>query len=148
MQMNDRERDIELRRTYMELNITSFFNDENHFDYSHSQVEGGPSASRDTWNAAKERALEEPKLLTSDEAREEWRNELHSIGFDGDGEQITSDPVELEALLIQFISGDIREMQDLCGDSWEEYQIMSERGTVSGRMYRGGDGQIYYSLSV
>jgi hypothetical protein len=128
-----------------EINITRFFADEDHFEYSASRAERGQNAGPETWANAKERAAEEPHLLTTDEAREAWRQDLHDMGF-GDGEEITRDPAELEALFIQFVAGDIREMQSLCGDDWDEFEKLAERGTVGGRMCRGDDGEVYYYL--
>jgi hypothetical protein len=128
-----------------EINITRFFEEGDHFAYSHSQAEGGPNAGRDSWAAAKERASEEPHLLTTDEEFEAWRRELRDMGY-GDGEEITTDREELEGLFIQFVAGDIREMQRLCGDDWAKFEELAERGTIGGRMYRGDDGQIYYYI--
>jgi hypothetical protein len=128
-----------------EINITCFFEEGDHFAYSHSQAEGGPSAGRDSWAAAKERASEEPHLLTTDEEFEAWRSDLHDMGF-SEGGEITTDRAELESLLIQFVAGDICEMQSICGDDWAKFEELAERGIIGGRMYRGGDGQIYYYI--
>lgn len=125
----------------MEINITQFFNEGGHSEYSGSIAERGKDAARETWVNATTRAGREPTLLTA-EAMLQWRRDLRDMGFG----EVPNDTVELEALFIQYVSGDIREFESLCGDDWEEYQRLSERGAVSGRMYRGDDGEVYYYL--
>ena len=51
---------------------------------------------------------------------------------------------ELNALFIQLVSGDIREMGN---STWEEYAALSEAGQVSGCLFETQDGSIiYYQL--
>ena len=127
----------------MELNITSFFENADAFNYSASQAELGQNAGKITWNAAVADSSEF-MLLDTEEKREEWRADVRGFGAWDDDEIAAWSDQELDALLIQFISGDIREFESLCGDDWEEYQKLQEQGTVSGRMYLGDDGNVYF----
>ena len=127
----------------MEIDITSFFENAEAFNYSASQAELGQNAGKITWNAAVADSSEF-MLLDTEEKREEWRADVRGFGAWDDDEIAAWSDQELNALLIQFISEDIREFESLCGDDWEEYQKLQEQGTVSGRMYLGDDGSIYF----
>ena len=48
---------------------------------------------------------------------------------------------EVNAVLLQFLAGEIREMEAF--DTPEDYEQAMENGTVSGRVYRGDDGEWY-----
>ncbi len=130
----------------MEIDITDFFNSEtvDMSDTSGSQMEHGPDAGRITWRNAKEAAQEYRHLTTVDQLAA-CRNHLTDMGLDT-AEEATDD--ELNALFLQLVAGDIREVPDMdVGDwDWELYEKLAERGTVAGRMYRGDDGRIYYYL--
>lgn len=131
----------------MEINITSFVNDEDPFDYSASRAERGDNAGPETWNNAKNQA---PLLLDTSEKIEALRDYVKDFGA-WDSEEIAAwDDNECNALFIQLISGDMREAGmdevDLEDFDWEEYERRAKQGTISGNIYRGDDGQIYYSL--
>jgi hypothetical protein len=130
----------------MEINITSFVQNEDPFDYSHSAAEGGPHAGRNTWTAAKTMA---PTLLDTPEKIEALRDYVKDFGA-WDKEEIAAwDDAECNALFVQLISGDMREanMEDIEGFDWDQYEKDAEKGSISGNIYRGDDGQIYYILS-
>jgi hypothetical protein len=134
----------------MEINITSFFNsDVDMSDISGSQMEHGPDAATYTWaNAHREAKSHVPPLLDTEEKLDAMRAHLKSMGFSEPGED--QSPEDLNALLLQCIAGDIREV--CCDDEqgsanwWREYESGCERGTYAGRMYRGDDRLVYYYL--
>jgi hypothetical protein len=129
-----------------EIDITDFFNDAAPSDYSASALELGQDAGKITWSHACEDSAGWP-LLANDEQREQFRRYVKGFGAWTDAEIAAWSDTELNALLIQLVSGDIREMRELCGDSWAEYGRLAERGTVCGCMGPGADGRIYYSIS-
>lgn len=131
----------------MEIDITEFFETAEAFDYSASAADLGQDAGKITWRAAVDDATNVyPGLLDTEEKRDAWRDDLRGFGAWEDEEIAAWSEDELTALLIQFISGDIREMEDLCGDDWEAYRVLQERGTCSGRLYRGDDGRVYFYI--
>lgn len=128
----------------MELNITRFFQDAAPMDYSASQAEIGEDAARSTWQAACDDS-EDYMMLDSEEKREEFRRYVKGFGAWSDDEIRAWSDSELNALLIQMISGDIREGSlDTDDPDWDQYQKDSEEGRVSGRIFKGDDSQVYY----
>jgi hypothetical protein len=127
----------------MELDITHFFEFADAFDYSASAAELGQNAGKITWSAAV-RDSSEYLLLDTPEKVEEWKDDVRGMGGWEDEEIDAWSVEECNALLIQYISGDIREMESLCGDDWAEYERFSEEGRVGGRLYRGDDGRVYF----
>ncbi len=91
----------------IDINITRFYNEAAPMDYSASVMEIGANAGRDTWNAALEDA-HDYDLLNTYEARKEFRAHVKGFGAWSDEEIATWTARELNALLIQLISGDIR----------------------------------------
>jgi hypothetical protein len=55
--------------------------------------------------------------------------------------------LEANAILLQFIAGDIQEMED-CFDSYEEYREAQEQGTASGYLYRTDDDRWIFDLGI
>ncbi len=135
----------------MELNITEFFNNAAPKDYSASVAEIGNNAGAATWQAACDDAPDY-NFLDTDEKRETFRTYVKGFGAWSEAEIAAWSDVELNALLIQFISGDIREVPDMNDASdwdWELYQQYAEEGVIGGRMYGGPmstDGQVYYYI--
>ena len=130
----------------MELNITHFFNDAAPMDYSASRAEIGNDAARSTWQAACDDSEDYP-MLDSDEKREEFRRYVKGFGAWSADEIAAWSNQELNALLIQMVSGDIREASlDTDAPDWEQYQKDSEDGRISGRIFKGDDSQIYYYI--
>jgi hypothetical protein len=127
----------------MEINITQFYNDANPATYSASVAELGNNAGRITWNNAVQRSALGSMLLDTPDKLEAMRAWARSGGGWDDAEIAAWSDVELNALFIQFASGDIREKG---GMSWEEYQTASDAGQASGALFEGIDGEIYYSL--
>ena len=127
----------------MEINITQFYNDANPATYSASVAELGDNAGRITWDNAVQRSALGSMLLDTPDKLEAMRAWAKSSGGWNDAEIAAWSDVELNALFIQLVSGDMREKGDM---SWEEYQALSEAGTVSGALFEGVDGDIYYVL--
>src|SRR5437016_3269115 len=110
-------------------------------------MERGKNAGRDTWNNAKTKA---PLLLDTPEKIKAFRDHVKGYGA-WDGEEIAGwDDRECNALFVQLISGDMREARmdsaDIEGFNWEEYQRKADHGSISGRISRGDDEQIYFYL--
>jgi hypothetical protein len=131
----------------MELNITAFVRDADAFKFSASIAERGQNAGPETWNNAKQEATESP-LVTTEEQFATVREWLQGVGAWSREEIAAMDGIDLNALLIQFISGDLREAGlDACDPDdfdWDEYESDANEGSRSGNLYRGDDGQIYF----
>lgn len=123
----------------MEINITQFYNDANPATYSASVVELGDNAGRITWDNAVQRSALGSMLLDTPEKLEATRAWARATGAWESAWVNAWNDVELNALFIQLVSGDMREKD---GMSWEEYQ---DSGQVSGALFEA-DGQIYYTL--
>lgn len=131
----------------MELNITDFFNNARPSYYAASAAELGDDAGRITWANAVDAASQWPDWLNTEDDRDEFRAYVRTFGAWGDDEIAAWSDDELTALLIQMISGDIRESGLQDGTSWEEYQADAEAGRVSSNLYRvEGTGGIFYSI--
>lgn len=130
----------------MELNITKFFNECAPMDYSASIAEIGRHAGAYTWRAACDDSPDYVILDTEDK-RAAMRRYVKGFGAWSEDEIASWSDVELNALLMQMIAGDIRGA-DLSTDSpdWDKHQRDSEEGRVSGQLYRGDDGEIYYYI--
>ena len=143
-----------------DIDITTFFTTADPFDFSHSIAEGGQNAGKETWAAAVAEGTSTPLLTTPDqlEAMREWVNDFGAWS----AEEIAAwTDAEVNALFIQFVSGDIREAfpeRGARGDAtggldnepddsnWKKYEKRAEDGQCSGNIYRADDGTIYFSL--
>ena len=126
-----------------ELNITALV-DVDMWEFSHSVAEGGQSAGRDTWNAALAYVRENPILSTEQESDAvDW---LADFGAWERSELESMESAELNALVLQFIAGNVREagVDTLAEIDWEEYRARQEAGAASGGIYRADDGSNYY----
>jgi len=135
----------------MELNITEFFNACAPMDYSASVAEIGRNAGADTWRAACDDAPDY-NLLNTDEKREAFREFVSESGGWSDAEIAAWSDVELNALCIQWVSGDMREpvgfelSASSTPEQWADYQKQAEAGQVSGRLFKAKDGQVYFYI--
>ena len=132
----------------MELNVTEFVMRADPFTYCHSKAEqpfgdGGWQCAKDADFAILRTNAELDAFAYFALESGGWtKAELHAIYRAG----------ELNALAIQWLSGDMREPigfeigPDTTDEQWREYEHMSEEGQVSGRLYRGDDGNIYWSI--
>lgn len=133
----------------MEINISSFFREAAHRDYSASVAELGPDAGKVTWNHAMEDSAPGETLMLDTSAKVDALRE-HMRGFGAwDDDEIDNWTVqECNAMFLQAVSGDIRETPDMEPGNWdwELYEQMANEGTVGGRMFLGDDQEIYYYL--
>ena len=126
----------------MELDITEFFNGARPADYSASVMELGEHAGDITWNRALA-AARRWNLLDTPDKQAAFRAHVRGFGAWSDAEIEGFSSVELNALLIQLIAGDIREAGLDSGTTWEEYNASEN----AGRLLQGIDGRVYYDLS-
>lgn len=136
---------------FPELKITRFITEADPFEFAASRAERGQNAGAETWSNAKAEAAERP--LLSPEEIDQVRDYFGTFGAWDAEERAAWSADDVNALLIQFISGDLREAQSLCpGDGpgdvdWKRYEKLAHKGTVSGIMGEGTDGEIYIYLS-
>lgn len=138
----------------MEINITSFFSTLAPRDYSASAAELGPDAGAITWRHACEDSPES-MLLDSEEKREAFRGFVKSSGG-WTAEEIREWPdVELNALFIQWISGDTRQMfpdlrdlAELTPEHWTEAEALQEQGQAPSNICRGDSGDVYFYAGI
>lgn len=133
-----------------EINVNRLVNDIDPSELSGSIAERGKNAGPETWANAVECATESP-LLTDDE-REEARDYFRDFGAWSDEERAAWSNEELDALVLQYAAGDLREAQAICpgdgvgGIDWEDHQREAEAGTISGSLYEH-NGELWISLS-
>lgn len=128
----------------MELDITHMIiGDDDMGLLSGSVFELGDNAGKITWSNSMQYATEHP-LVSTPEDIEEVRDYFKQFGAWDDEERASWTPQEVQALLIQFIAGDIREMED-CED-YEAYLKEAQECTCSGNIYKDGE-KWFYSLS-
>lgn len=110
----------------MEINITRFYNEAAPMDYSASVAEIGPDAGPSTWRAALDDAPDY-NMLDTDDKREAFRTYVKSFGAWEDEEIAAWTDLDLNALFIQMVSGDMRNNE-------------------AERIFVGDDKQVYYSI--
>lgn len=89
-------------------------------DYSASIAEIGENAGQDTWNAAKSCDW---NMLDTDEKRQAFRDWVKQSGGWSQEEIGAWGDVEINALFVQWVSGDIREMEGLDIEVWPEFEV-------------------------
>jgi hypothetical protein len=131
----------------MELDISEFFRAADPAAYSASVAELGQNAGAITWQAAKEADF---RILDSKEKRHAFRLFVLDSGGWSRAEIAAWSHEELNALCIQWISGDMREagLTGTDSDDWEEYEKQSEAGQCAGRIFRADDGRVYFYCGV
>jgi hypothetical protein len=133
----------------VELNITEFFNAAEPFTYSASAAEMGQDVGRITWRAACDADF---AILDTDEKREAFRAFVRESGGWSDDEIAAWSDAELNALCIQWISGDMREPvgfelgPDTTPEQWADYQSQCEAGQCSSRIFRADDGRVFFYI--
>jgi hypothetical protein len=144
----------------MEIDISDFVWNQDPFEFSASRMELGDDAGRITWENAKRQAAAEPLLKTPEDC-DAFRDWAKGFGAWDDKERATWIADDCNALLIQFISGDLRELESLApsddngeGIDWTEAQRLDEAGTItiSGWIFKGDIegtpdfGRIFFSM--
>ena len=130
----------------MQINVTRFYNEAAPMDYSASVAEIGANAGQDTWQAAKDDAGDW-NMLDTDEKRQAFREWVKPFGAWDDDEIVAWSDVELNALFVQWVSGDIRECLEWdVEDVWTNYQELAEAGQVPSNLWRDDQGQVFFSL--
>jgi len=120
----------------MEIKVTHLVNEASSMiEYSASVAELGENAGRETWDNAVESAEESPLLTTVDDLQvcKDW---LAEFGAWDDDEINAWTPAEVNALLLQFIAGNIREAMPALVEDYAEYRRMEEAGQISGGLYK------------
>ena len=133
----------------MELNISSFFATVTPCELSGSVAEIGVHAGALTRSASIRASVHHP-LLNTDEEREAFRGWVESSGGWTEEEIAAWTDLELNALLLQWISGDLREMgvdDDTSGIDWADVERGQQEGQYPSNIFRGDDGQVYFILS-
>lgn len=128
----------------MEINITEFFNNECPSDYSASRAEIGNNAGQDTWQAAQECDYN----FMTDATRDNVREHFASFGAWSEDEIASWSDSELNALLIQDISSNMRDFLGGFGvmaDCWD-WDTYENDDTVSHRLFKGEDDEIYFYI--
>lgn len=131
----------------MELNVTRLAVDGDLPEFSGSIAERGPNAARETWANANAEAAERPLIETPAQVQK-VRDFFGEFGAWDKAERDAWTPTEVNALLVQYISGDLRELQSLAaGDGpgdidWDEAEALSERGTCAGYLFSTA-GEVY-----
>ena len=133
----------------MEIDITNLVRTAETHELSGSVAEMGKDAAKITWNNAV-REASTTQLISQDD-RDEFERWVREFGA-WDREEIAAWSLdECNALLIQYISGDLNELESLCysdkdafGIDWGKVEKLSERGTISGNIFRSGDNVYFY----
>lgn len=134
----------------MEICINCLINDVDPFELSSSVAERGKNAGRETWQNSLD-AAKRKRVLKPDQ-RQNARDYFADFGAWDDDEINGWTHKELDALVLQYAAGDLRELQSLCaGDGpgdidWTKAERLAERGTVSGNLFVHR-GRLYISLS-
>ena len=110
----------------MEINITRFYNEAAPMDYSASRAEIGQDAGPSTWRAACEDAPDY-NMLDTDDKRDAFRRFVKGFGAWSQEEITAWSDIELNALFIQFVSGDMRNNE-------------------TDRIWDNTDGQVWYDI--
>jgi hypothetical protein len=135
----------------MELNITEFVRAANPEDYSNSIARSGyQDIGARTWRAAQ--SADFNLLDTADKVAAAVS---YFAAFGAWDDLDTWTIRDLNALTIQEISAQLGEARDLAPatDSswteidWDAYQHLSERGNISGALFRTDTDEVYFTLS-
>jgi hypothetical protein len=134
-----------------EIDITRIVGSENFvpFDLANNRATLGDNAGQLTWQASKDAAEAIPSLLHTPEHKEAFRDWVQSSGGWTREEIDAWTDAELDALLLQWIAGDIREA---FGDAepsewdWAQYEADASAGRISSNLFRTDDGRVYFTI--
>jgi hypothetical protein len=134
----------------MELDISCLVIFGEFAELSGSIAELGPDAGKITWANSMTEADRTPLLRTEAEldAAREWAGEF---GAWEDAEIAAWSAQEINAFVIQYIAGNLREIEALCSDKrgeidWKVVERMEQEGRISGNIYRADNGRYYFYL--
>lgn len=134
-----------------EINVSCLLSDVDAFDLSASVAERGQNAGKETWENALD-AAKRFRPIVPKKYRQDVKDFFKGYGAWDDAEIKAWSIAELDALVLQFAAGDLRELESLCpGDGlgdidWEAARALSEAGTVSGRLWADDDGKLWIGL--
>ena len=136
----------------MEIDITQFVRTAETCELSASVAELGADAGRITWDNAKREAFT-TQLLADTEALAAFRAWVQGFGAWSKDEIAAWDQVECNALLIQYISGDLRELESLCYSDddefcidWESVEWLASEGAIGGNIFKTDDGRVLFHM--
>ena len=134
----------------MEIDITDFARKAELCEISASRAELGDNAGKITWANAKREAESTNLLKGKLGAFRDW---IEGFGAWDAAEIKAWSAIECNALLLQFIAGDLRELESVApsdsdeyGINWKKANKLSEQGSASGRVYRGDSGRLYFYM--
>lgn len=130
----------------MEIKLDSILK-MNAWQLSHSAFEGGPNAAKNTWCVAL-RIAEDTPLLDTEEKLQSMRAFAVSSGGWNREEVSGWDSLALNALFLQWVAGDCRELgaDSLSEIDWEEIESDIQEGFCSVNLFKGIDGSVYFYL--
>lgn len=117
------------------------------FTLSHSRAEGGENAGENTWRASQSKA-QEIQLLNTPEKLQAMRDFARSSGG-WDQEEVNAwNENEVNALFLQWIAGDCRELgaDSLKDIDWINAEVLQENGQVPSNLFRSDSGEIFFYL--
>ena len=136
----------------MDINITPLFSSIDPARYSASQAELGPDVGPITWSRSLDRAATfHPPILPDAKALAAFHDFALASGGWSRAELHAMTNNELQALCLQWIAGDMREAgldAASTDEDWARYEIDAMDGHCSGRLFRGDDGEIYFSIEA
>jgi len=121
-----------------DVDVSRLIADVDPFDLSASIAERGKNAGKETWSNALGEATERP--LDIDD-RDSVKAYFAGFGAWDDEEIASWSDTDLDALVLQFAAGDLRELQSLApGDGladidWTQAEELAQAGTCGGRLY-------------
>jgi hypothetical protein len=133
----------------MEIDVTEFFCAADAYDFFASKTERGQNAGAETWANAMRVGTDAP-ILTTEEQIEALRSYVRGFGAWSEEEIATWSDAQCNALFIQLVSSEMRYLEHLCGDllpvDWAKARELAEAGTISGSLYPGDNGRVYFYL--
>jgi len=112
---------------------------------SASAAELGPDAARITWRAAVEDS-EEYFMLDDEEKREAFRRFVKGFGAWTEEEIASWSDIELNALFMQFVAGDVRESRiNPQNPGWARYEQENDEGF---QFFQVANDRVHYYLGA
>lgn len=114
-----------------DINVTRLIRTEDPMGFSASIAEVGPNAGPDTWANAKAAATNSPLAIVDRDSVKEY---FAGFGAWSREEIAAWSAAELDALVLQYAAGDLRELQGVCpgtglGDiAWGHAEELAEAG--------------------